>query len=69
MDLYVKIRMLCAVKRISMAELARKLGMSPQNFSAKLKRESFTIEEFERIGKSVNMDFQYYFVTPNGDKI
>ena len=69
MDLYTKIRMLCAVKGISMAELARRAGDSPQNFSAKLKRGSFTVGEFNRIAKAADTEFEYCFITKDGDRI
>ena len=34
---------------ISQAELARRLGKSPQSFNSKMKRESFTVEDLEKI--------------------
>ncbi len=43
------IRKLCKESKISLSELARRMGQSPQNFSQKLKRESLTISELDRI--------------------
>ena len=39
------------VKRgnVSEAELARRLGQSPQNFNKKMKRESFTLADLDTI--------------------
>ena len=45
MTISEQIKVLCVRSNISMAELARRLGKSPQALNAKLKRESFTIEE------------------------
>ena len=39
------IRQLCEQMNISVSELARRLGQSPQNFGKKLKRETITLEE------------------------
>ena len=60
--------MLCARLNISMAELARRLGCSPQNLSAKMKRESFTVAELERIADVTSTVFSRQFVLPNGEK-
>ena len=47
MTIAEEIKVLCARLNISTAELARRTGQSPQNFSSKLKRGSFTIEDLE----------------------
>lgn len=39
------IRQLCEQMNMSVSELARRLGQSPQNFGKKLKRETITLEE------------------------
>ena len=41
MTISEQIKVLCARSNISMAELARRMGKSPQALNAKLKRESF----------------------------
>lgn len=64
-----KIKILCVRSNISMAELARKIGQSPSNFSAKLKRESFSLEEYRQMAKAVNATFHMNFILENGDKI
>ena len=43
MKITEQIKILCVRCKISEAELARRLGTSPQNFNSKMKRESFTI--------------------------
>ena len=64
-----QIRLLCISSYISIAELARRTGKSPQSFNAKLRRESFTISELEVIAKAVNSHFERSFVLPNGEQI
>ena len=41
MTISEQIKVLCVRQKISLAELARRLGTTPQNFNAKLKREGF----------------------------
>lgn len=43
------IRQLCEQMNMSVSELARRLGQSPQNFGKKLKRETITLEELKAI--------------------
>ena len=57
------------IMTISMAELARRMGKSPQALNAKLKRESFTIEELDIIADAVNAKFLRSFELSTGDKI
>ena len=49
MTISEQIKILCVRCGISEAELARRLGKSPQSFNAKMKRESFTISDLEEI--------------------
>ena len=41
------IQQLCEQMNMSVSELARRLGQSPQNFGKKLKRETITLEELK----------------------
>lgn len=52
-----------------MAELARRIGLSPQSFSARMKRESFTISELEVIADAVGASFSRKFILYNGDEV
>jgi len=63
------IRVLCARLNISSAELARRLGCSPQSLSAKMSRKSFTIEELEQIAEVTNTKFVRKFVLLNGEEL
>ncbi len=64
-----QIKALCVAKNISIAELARRVGYSPQSFNGKLKRESFRIEELELIADVVDGRFERKFILSNGEKI
>lgn len=52
-----------------MAELARRLGTTPQNLNAKLKRESFTVAELEKIANVSGVTFERNFVLDDGDTV
>ncbi len=69
MNLSEQIKILCVRTNISAAELARRMGQSPQNFNAKLKRESFTISELEQMAEAVDAKFERNFVLYNGEKV
>lgn len=68
MTISLQIRLLCARLNISMAELARRLGCSPQNLNAKMKRESFTVAELDQIAYVTSTVFSRNFILPNGEK-
>lgn len=63
------IRELCENKNISLAELARRIGQSPQNFNKKLKRGTVSFEEMMEIAKALNVRFEQAFVLSDGSKI
>ena len=62
MTISEQIKVLCVRQNISQAELARRLGTTPQNFSAKLKRESFTVSEIEEIAEVAGVEFEKMFI-------
>ncbi|MGB4610616.1 MAG: helix-turn-helix domain-containing protein [Saccharofermentanales bacterium] len=64
-----QIKALCLANDISIAELARRVGHSPQGFNGKLKRESFKIEELDSIAEAVDGRFERKFILSNGEKI
>lgn len=69
MTISEQIKVLCVRNNISVAELARRMGTTPQNFNSKLKRESFTVTDLEEIANTVNCSFERKFVLENGEKI
>ncbi len=63
------IRKLCERKHISVAELCRRIGQTPQNFNKKLRRETVSFEEMIKIAEVLNVEYEQAFVFPNGEKI
>jgi len=63
------IRQLCEQMNISVSELARRLGQSPQNFGKKLKRETITLEELKAIADVMDVKFEQAFILPDGNEI
>lgn len=64
-----QVKVLCVRCNVSEAELARRLGKSPQSFNAKLKRGTMTVEELERIAVVLGVDFKRVYILENGDEI
>lgn len=69
MTISEQIKVLCVRCNVSEAELARRLGKSPQSFNAKMKRESFTIEDLNEIANVIGVEFKRNFVLSNGEEI
>lgn len=69
MNISEQIKVLCTRKGISMAELARKIGQSPQNFNAKLKRNTVTEEEIQKICMELNVKYHHFFELNDGERI
>lgn len=64
-----QIKVLCIRNNISVAELARRLGKSPQSFNSKLKRASFTVRDLEEIADVTGCVFERKFVLTNGEEV
>mgnify|MGYP004519623865 CR=1 FL=1 len=69
MTITEQIKILCVRNNVSEAELARRLGKSPQSFNSKMKRGSFTIVELERIAEVLGVEFSRKFILSNGETI
>jgi transcriptional regulator with XRE-family HTH domain len=69
MTISEQIKVLCVRSNISVSELARRMGTTPQNFNAKLKRETFTVADLEEIADVTDSSFERKFVLKNGEKI
>ena len=69
MTISEQIKVLCVRSDISVAELARRIGTTPQNFNGKMKRESFTVEDLENIADVLGVEFNREFILANGDKV
>lgn len=57
-----KIKILCDRSGVSLSELARKLGKSPQNFHQILKRGNLRFSEVEEIADILGYTLEYDFV-------
>ena len=64
-----QIKILCIKLDISVSELARRYGSSPQAFSQKMKREGFTPDELKRMAIAAGCKYETAFILPNGDKV
>lgn len=63
------IKELCNKKNISVSELARRVGQTPQNFGKKLKRNTVTLDELKQIADAMGVTFEQSFIFPNGEQI
>ena len=64
-----QIRVLCVRTGVSLSELARRINQTPQNFNAKLKRNTITQDELIQIAKVLNVTYEQYFVLKNGELV
>lgn len=63
------IRELCVKQNISLAELCRRIGQTPQNFNKKLQRGTVSFEEMIRIAEVLDVEYEQAFVLPDGNRI
>ena len=53
----------------SKSSVARSIGMTQQNFSQKLKRETFKREDVDKIAEAVGGKLVVYFEFPDGTRV
>lgn len=63
------IRQLCEEMNISLAELCRRIGQTPQNFNKKLQRGTVSFEEMVTIAEVLGVGCEQAFVLPGGERI
>lgn len=56
------IRQLCDKENISLAELGRRIGQTPQNFNKKLRRNTVSVEEMKEIADALGIIFEQRFI-------
>lgn len=66
MTIEQKINMALSYKGISQAELARKIGTTPSNLNQKVKRNTLTKEELEKIAEVLGAVWHAEFEFPDG---
>lgn len=54
---------------ISLAELCRRIGQTPQNFNKKLQRGTVSSEEMAKIAEVLDVGYEQAFVLPSGIRI
>lgn len=64
-----QLKILCVKLNMSVSDLAKLNGKSPQAFSQKMKREGFTPAELKEIAIAAGCIYEGSFILPNGDKI
>lgn len=63
------IRELCEKQDISLAELCRRIGQTPQNFNKKLKRGTVSFEEMMTIAEALGVGYEQAFILSEGEKV
>lgn len=63
------VRELCEKTNISLAELCRRIGQTPQNFNKKLKREKVSFDEMMEITEALGVGYEQAFILPDGERI
>lgn len=69
MSVSEQLKILCVKLGISISELGRMAGKSPQAFSQKMKRESFTVDELKQIANAAGCKYEGTFIIPTGEKV
>jgi len=64
-----QIRVLCVRTGVSLSELARRINQTPQNFYAKLKRNTISQDELNQIARVLGVTYEQYFILSNGELI
>ncbi len=64
-----KIKLACTAADVSISELARRIGTTPQNLNQRLKVDKFTSEEIEKIAAALGCVFTVEFIFPDGTRI
>lgn len=63
------IRELCDKQNISIAELCRRIGQTPQNFNKKLKRGTVSFNEMLAIADVLDVRYEQAFILQNGERV
>ena len=69
MTIEQKLRMALSYVGKSQAEVARAIGTTPSNFNQKVKRNTLTKEELERIAYAIGAEWKCEFVLKDGTVI
>lgn len=63
------IKTLCIKTDLTAAEIAKRMNVTPQAFSQKMKRGSFSLDDLDTVAMVTGCKIECSFVLPNGDRI
>lgn len=63
------LKILCVKNELTMAEIARRLGSSPQAFSQKIKRGTVSLSDLDSIAIVSGCKLECNFVLANGERV
>ena len=69
MDIPTKIKMAETYAKVSEAELARRIGTTPQAFGQRIKTGKFTSADLDSIAAALGAEFRCSFKFPDGTEI
>ncbi len=68
-DVAKYVRICCAKKKMTLADLARKIDLTPQNLSNKISRNKFTNEDLEAIATALGAKVNLYFTDAETNEV
>lgn len=64
-----ELKILAVKTGMTLTEMGRRMDKSPQAFSQKIKRGSFTLDDMQDIALATGCSFESAFVLPDGERI
>ena len=64
-----QMKMLALHLGISLSELARRCGFTPQNFSQRLRKDNFKPAELKKIAEASGCKYESRFICPDGFEV
>jgi len=64
-----QLKVLAVRLHISLAEMARRCDMSPQNFNQRMQRGTFSADDLRGIAEKLGVKYEGYFVLEGGEKV
>lgn len=69
MDAAKKVRVLMANHNLTGSKMAEMAGMTQSNLSKKLKNNSFSVNDMNKIAEAVGAKFEGFFILEDGSEI